>query len=283
MGAYGTPEHLPGENQESNFQYGYSDEKQERKFKNNLKPWQKVSLVFYLCIVAFFELLMLVGLTNYSGNKTTGMVSAGIFLILSVLFITKIKKHKKAWPFFFCSLVAFFAYFGGMSGAQSAKVTPAQLQSSRVVSDVASETQSTGNPAETNLSSMASSSTNSINEEEQYKEQCKVYQYKPIARKPNDYKGKLAKFTGKVTQIEEAWGSDIILLSVTKDEYGFWNDNLYVEYTPKSKDEIRILEDDIITVYGELNGIKTYITVLGNSVSIPYFKAQYVDIAPESK
>jgi hypothetical protein len=31
MGAYGTPEHLPGKNQGPNSQYGYSNERKEHK------------------------------------------------------------------------------------------------------------------------------------------------------------------------------------------------------------------------------------------------------------
>ena len=33
--------------------------------------------------------------------------------------------------------------------------------------------------------------------------------------------------------------------------------------------EARILEDDIITIYGTANGLKTYKTILGASVTIP--------------
>jgi hypothetical protein len=117
----------------------------------------------------------------------------------------------------------------------------------------------------------------------QYKKQCASYKYKDIARNPNSYKGKPAKFKGQVFQIQEAWGYDVILLQVTKGEYGVWNDSIYIEYTPKSDNESRILQNDIITVYGELNGIKTYTTIWGSSASVPYLKAQYVDISQASK
>lgn len=113
---------------------------------------------------------------------------------------------------------------------------------------------------------------------EQYKAACASYKYKDIARNPNDYKGKSAKFTGKVAQIQENGLSVILRVNVTKGEYGMWDDAIFVEYTRNNENESRILEDDIITLYGELDGIKTYSAVLGNEVSIPLLKAHYVDI-----
>lgn len=60
------------------------------------------------------------------------------------------------------------------------------------------------------------------------------------------------------------------------DEYSY-DDTVYVTYTTKDSDS-RVLEDDIITMYGELDGIETYTSVLGSSVSIPKFNAKYVEI-----
>lgn len=60
------------------------------------------------------------------------------------------------------------------------------------------------------------------------------------------------------------------------DEYSY-DDTVYVTYTTKDSDS-RVLEDDIITMYGELDGIETYTSVLGSNVSIPKFNAKYVEI-----
>lgn len=117
-----------------------------------------------------------------------------------------------------------------------------------------------------------------INSATKYKNSCKSYNYKDIARNPDSYKGKPAKFTGKVIQVLED-GNDVTLrVNITKDEYDLWEDTIYVEYTRKSSTEGRILEDDIITMYGDLDGIKTYETVLKSEMSIPYLKANYIDI-----
>lgn len=118
---------------------------------------------------------------------------------------------------------------------------------------------------------------------EAYKAKCKKYSYSKIARNPKEYEGKYAKFTGEVVQVmqEEYLGFMIYVLrvNVTKkgSYYKYYTDTVYVSYTAGA-DDARILEDDIITMYGKLDGEKTYETVMGNSVTIPKFVAEYIDI-----
>ncbi len=44
-----------------------------------------------------------------------------------------------------------------------------------------------------------------------------------------------------------------------------------------SDDGSRILEDDMVTIYGELDGEYTYETVLGSEVTLPFMDAEYVE------
>ncbi len=112
---------------------------------------------------------------------------------------------------------------------------------------------------------------------------CKTYSYNEIARNPDAYKGKRAKFTGEVIQVQQEsfYGLVIYVLRVdvtkTGSYYVHYEDTVYVTYYATA-DEPRILEDDIITMYGELEGEKTYTTVLGSSVTIPEFSAEYIEI-----
>lgn len=107
---------------------------------------------------------------------------------------------------------------------------------------------------------------------------CKTYKYKDIARNPDKYYGKRAKFKGEVVQVIEGYLSTTLRVDVTKGKYGIYTDTMYVVYTPKSSTESRILEDDIITIYGELAGIESYETVMGAKVSIPRIDAEYITI-----
>lgn len=113
---------------------------------------------------------------------------------------------------------------------------------------------------------------------------CQEYSYKEIARDPNNYKGKPAKFKGQVIQVQESGKTIVLRVNVTAEENEFaeggylYEDTIYVEYTKKDSNESRILEDDIITIYGTLNGLMTYESILGEEISIPHLIAEYIDI-----
>ena len=66
-------------------------------------------------------------------------------------------------------------------------------------------------------------------------------------------------------------------INVTKKRF-FWDDTVYVEYISLDDSMPRVLEDDIVTFYGEYKGLKTYTTIFGGSVTIPYVSAKYIDI-----
>lgn len=114
--------------------------------------------------------------------------------------------------------------------------------------------------------------------EEEYKALCESIAYVDIARNPGNYTGQKAYFRGKVIQVQESGKKVVLRIDVTQGEYGIWEDTVYVDYHRKSDDESRILEEDIVAVYGEIKGIKTYTAVLGNEISIPHLAAEYVEL-----
>lgn len=106
---------------------------------------------------------------------------------------------------------------------------------------------------------------------------CSSYSYKEIARNPDNYKGKRAKFQGEVVQVMESGNSCQYRVNITKGRYS-WTDTIYVSYTRADSSEARILEDDIITIYGTLGGNYTYETVMGAEMTIPLIVAEYIDL-----
>ena len=121
-----------------------------------------------------------------------------------------------------------------------------------------------------------------IKEEEKntFKASCQRYTYEEISRNPDAYKGKPAVFTGEVIQVQEQKMAPYIVatlrVDVTKNEYGWYEDTIYVTYVFPEGDP-RILEDDIITMYGTLNGLKSYTSILGATITIPEFTAKYIE------
>lgn len=114
--------------------------------------------------------------------------------------------------------------------------------------------------------------------EEEYKASCNSVSYIEIARNPNNYIGQKAVFSGKVIQVQENGEKVVLRVNVTKGDYEMWDDTVYVDYQRKDDNESRILENDIITMYGEIKGIKEYTAVFGNQISIPHIEAEYIEI-----
>ena len=108
-----------------------------------------------------------------------------------------------------------------------------------------------------------------------YMSKCQTISYNELARNPGKHEGKMVKFTGKVFQVSEGLFSTTYMISVTNKGYGYYDDNVYVTYYGDNEDS-RILEDDIVTFYGEYKGLKTYETVMGASRTIPQVTAKYI-------
>ena len=113
---------------------------------------------------------------------------------------------------------------------------------------------------------------------ETFKASCQNFSYEEISRNPDNYKGQHAVFRGQVVQVlEESYTTTINLrVNVTEGSYGWWDDTIYVIYTlPEGSP--RILEKDIVTIYGALDGLYSYTAVLGNTITIPKIDAEYIE------
>lgn len=115
--------------------------------------------------------------------------------------------------------------------------------------------------------------------EEEYKSQCQVYNYEDIARNPSEYEKKLAKFTGEIVQIIRDGDKLQMLVSVTlkgSEPFTYYDDKMYVFYTINNN--VNLLENDIITMYGELRGTQEYTDVLDRQATLPRIYVKFIDI-----
>lgn len=97
--------------------------------------------------------------------------------------------------------------------------------------------------------------------------------YDDLARSPDRYKGSYVYFTGKVLQVCSEASSSSYYSVYRVATSGSYNDVVLV-YIDNYGDSTRILEDDTITFYGKADGLYTYTTVLGASMTIPSVKAE---------
>ena len=112
--------------------------------------------------------------------------------------------------------------------------------------------------------------------EAQYKSSCVEYNYDMIARDPDTYKGTYGKYTGEIIQVLEDGNEVQLRVNITKDRYGY-SDTIYIVYLLKDG-ESRLLEDDVITIYGMNAGTISYKSVLGATITIPCVYAEYIDL-----
>lgn len=110
------------------------------------------------------------------------------------------------------------------------------------------------------------------------KAQAVTIPYDDLFRYNERHVGKTVRYVGKVLQVQEkecfvlcneADQGYILRVAVTRGSYGLWDNPIWVDY-PGTQ---RFLEDDIVTVWGVVEGLQKYTAVLGNQVTIPKIKA----------
>ena len=104
------------------------------------------------------------------------------------------------------------------------------------------------------------------------KSKAKTVSYDALARNTESYQGSIVYYRGEVVQVQESSGSRAALrVNVTHDGR-WWSDTVWVNYSGE-----RLLDDDIIDLWGTVTGRRTYRAVLGNSITIPEIDALLVE------
>jgi len=114
---------------------------------------------------------------------------------------------------------------------------------------------------------------------EQVKAQAGVIGYDLLARSPSNYEGRLVSFRGKVIQATQSGLSYVLRVNVSRGKYENWSDTIFVDYRANSTSDARILEGDVIQLWGEFVGIKSYKAVLGQTIQIPHVVARAIENA----
>lgn len=121
-------------------------------------------------------------------------------------------------------------------------------------------------------------------DKQKFIDSCTTIDFDTLSRNPDKYKGNNYSFTGEVIQVSESFGDTVKLrINVTKKSYEYiddeyWEDTIYATVEiPEGAD--RILEDDIITIWGTCDGLYSYTSILGSSVSLPKIDIKYYEIS----
>lgn len=143
------------------------------------------------------------------------------------------------------------------------------------------------NSSTTKASTSTASSVASVPEisEEDYKTECQTVDYKELCRYPEKYEGTKVAVKVKVSQIIDAnfSGSEKAWRTYTDNSgYGFYADDEYYMLDKRGGDAVKILEDDIITVYGEFTGLEKITRALTSTTDeLPRVEVKYADLVDE--
>ncbi|KYG90881.1 hypothetical protein A0U40_17585 [[Bacillus] sp. KCTC 13219] len=98
--------------------------------------------------------------------------------------------------------------------------------------------------------------------------------YPQLKKNPDRHKGEYVKYVGKILQIMESDDITHIRLSVTETDYGYdYDDVIFVEYLGLTD----FVDEDIVTVYGEIYGSYSYESQAGFKITLPGLLADTVE------
>lgn len=119
--------------------------------------------------------------------------------------------------------------------------------------------------------------------EQEYKDSCKEYKYKDVLRNPENYVGEKVKITVKInTVVEESWMNDCkYYFAYSNDEYDLWFGDEYVIFDRREEQNPKLLEDDVITVYGEITDPEHTTSLILSGSELFAIDMKYIDFISE--
>lgn len=116
----------------------------------------------------------------------------------------------------------------------------------------------------------------------QYMKKCKEYDYKKVLRNPEKYTGKKVKIKVRISSVHT---SGIInktkyYFAYSESDYGWYGDR-YAIMDKRSKEKPKLLDDDIIYVYGEIADPVDTVSLIVNSEELFAIDMKYVKLLEE--
>ena len=117
----------------------------------------------------------------------------------------------------------------------------------------------------------------------EYIRSCITYNYKKVLRNPDEYIGKRIREKVKISSVhEKSWlNSTKYYFAWSNDEYDMWCGDQYVIMDERSKQSPKLLEDDIIEVYGEIAEPEETVSLITNSSEVFAIDMKYVKLISE--
>ncbi len=202
----------------------------------------------------FFSCVTSVGLILDIGAITCGIVG-----------LTKKSKQVYDVTGIICGCIGLFLFFvslfGGLSDPNTEMIEGTQVVvSTESGSDVSTEKTDTEDKQVEAEKDTETPKNEAKDSEKEFKKSCQKFNYKKIARNPDDYVGQNFKVTVQVYSISEGGlFTQAYMKAYTDDGSGTYFDNMIYIFDDQDEDSdsyVHVLEDDVITVYGTFEGME---------------------------
>lgn len=238
--------------------------------------------VLISAVIMVFGFLLSIG----SGSTVYSLLIIGISIFIFVLALkdspkskktTNIKGSKRVAIIFLCILASAIIFIIGIMNSNDTEETTT-IETTTAITETTSETEKTTTTTTEPTTTKQNEDEVSVTSKEDYKKSCSKIEYEKIARNPDKYKNENIMFKGEVVQCEKVFSTKYYArINVTLNEYGYYEDTVYVTFTiPEGED--KILDGDIVEIYGICQGEKTYLSIFGEQITIPSLDALYVEL-----
>lgn len=121
--------------------------------------------------------------------------------------------------------------------------------------------------------------------EDKYKELCAEVDYKDLCRYPDKYSHQRIKVKVKIQQVMDSslFSSEKAYRMMTdNDGYGLYLDDEYYVIDERDSGAVKLLEDDIVVIYGKFGGMKKVTRALTwTTDEVPSIEMKYAEIVKE--
>ena len=118
--------------------------------------------------------------------------------------------------------------------------------------------------------------------EDEYKERCAEVDYKDLCRYPEKYSHQRIKVKVKIQQVMDSslFSSEKAYRMMTdNDGYGLYLDDEYYVIDERNSGAVKLLEDDIVVIYGKFGGMKKVTRALTwTTDEVPSIEMKYAEI-----
>ena len=117
----------------------------------------------------------------------------------------------------------------------------------------------------------------------QIQNQAQNISYTDLMRSPDAYKNTIVYYRGQILEVQNVYGNQYMLRIATKGQQylgqslGYTDDIIYVDYNGDNTGD-RPVVGDIVDLWGNFVGLKTYTAVLGNQITIPEINKLYMTV-----